>query len=411
MQFLLFVRKNARWLAGAFLIFLFSAVGQTYFISLSAGDIRSEYALSHGEFGSLYMAATLLSALTLTLVGQFLDRCSAMRLVMVIVPMLVLAAISMALSQHIIVLFLAIYLLRFLGQGMMIDIAFTVIARWFSTQRGRAVSLASLGMSAGEALFPIAFVTLSAAVGWRTTWWLAAGVLWCVALPLIILLITVERTPQHPDSSTHVATPRDWTRAEVLRDPFFYLALLAMIPPPLIGNTIFFHQVYLVALRGWSLEIFAASFSLNALTTVAFALVAGHMVDRFTAMKVLPFYLLPLGLGCFVLSGIEAQWAAFAFMALYGLSNCFSLPLFGSLWPEIYGLKNLRTIRAAVVPVLIIGSAVGPGVTGLLIGSGVSYPAQVAAMGAYCWIMSIVFRPVMRRLHGRRQVTERAIAA
>lgn len=30
----------------------------------------------------------------------------------------------------------------------------------------------------------------------------------------------------------------------------------------------------------------------------------------------------------------------FAFMALYGVSNGFSLSVFGSLWPEIYGVKH-----------------------------------------------------------------------
>ncbi|MGH6640532.1 MAG: MFS transporter, partial [Polaromonas sp.] len=199
MQFMVFLRDNARWLAGGFLLFFFSSFGQTFLISLSAGDIRREYGLSHGAFGSLYMAATLASALTLARLGHLVDRYSAQRMTLMIVPMLALAAACMALSRHIAALFVAIYLLRFFGQGMMSHIAFTVMARWFSAQRGRAVSLATLGLNTGEALLPLGFVALAAAVGWRNTWWLAAGALLLVALPVIVSLIAVERAPRASD--------------------------------------------------------------------------------------------------------------------------------------------------------------------------------------------------------------------
>src|SRR5699024_4370350 len=95
MSFLRFLRENARWLAGGFLLTFFSSVGQTFFISLSAGHIRAEYGLSHGGFGTLYMLATLASALTLPRLGQIVDRHSVRKVTLLIVPMLALAAVSM----------------------------------------------------------------------------------------------------------------------------------------------------------------------------------------------------------------------------------------------------------------------------------------------------------------------------
>jgi hypothetical protein len=105
MQFIVFLRDNARWLGGGFLLFFFSSFGQTFLISLSAGDIRLEYALSHGQFGSLYMAATLASALTLPRLGHMVDHYSAKKVTLLVVPMLALAAACMALSRHIVALF------------------------------------------------------------------------------------------------------------------------------------------------------------------------------------------------------------------------------------------------------------------------------------------------------------------
>ena len=47
---------------GVLLIFS-SSIGQTYFISLFSGEIRNEFNLSHGNFGTFYSAATLTSAI------------------------------------------------------------------------------------------------------------------------------------------------------------------------------------------------------------------------------------------------------------------------------------------------------------------------------------------------------------
>jgi MFS family permease len=390
MSYLLFVRDNARWITSGFLLFFFSAFGQTYFISLFAGEIRSEYGLSHGSFGWLYMVATLLSAVSLTKLGQIVDQYSARKVTGIVTSALACASVMMAITHHVVALFVTIYLLRLFGQGMMTHTAFTLMGRWFSTERGRAVSTATLGMNTAEALFPVAFVALVRWVDWRNAWWLAAAVLLVAALPLITTLVSVERDTQDAKIPARQARTRDWTRGEVLRDAVFYIVLLATIPPAFIGNTIFFHQVYLIDMRGWSQEAFASSFTFYAAMTVVFVVVSGQLVDRFSALRLFPFYAVPLGLGCVLLGTVEWQWTSFAFMALYGITNGFSLTLLGSLWPEIYGLRHLGSIRAAIVAVLVFASALGPGVAGMLIDLGVDYSDQITALGVYCLLVPIL---------------------
>ena len=85
MDFLTFMGRNARWLAGGFLLCFFSSFGQTFYISLSNGDIRREFDLSNGDFGLLYMAATLASAATLPALGWTLDRFKAWQVAVVTV--------------------------------------------------------------------------------------------------------------------------------------------------------------------------------------------------------------------------------------------------------------------------------------------------------------------------------------
>lgn len=402
-----FLRENGRWIAGGFLLTLFSSFGQTFFISLSAGDIRSEYGLSHGGFGALYMIATLASALTLPRLGRVVDRYPVSRVTLFVAPLLALACAAMALSHSLVMLFLVIYALRLLGQGMMTHIALTAMGKWFAAQRGRAVSVTSIGVNFGEAILPVAFVAVSAVVGWRNSWWIAAGLLLLVGFPAIYRSMLVERAPQSVIVDPSRPAIRDWTLREVLRDPYFYLVLAGVMAPPFIGTTIFFHQIYLVELRGWNEGVFATSFAAMSATTVVSALICGQLVDRFTAVRLLPLFLVPLSMACFVLAGVGAQWSAFVFMTLLGLSYGLSSTLFGSIWPEIYGTAHLGAIRSTIVSVMVFMSAAGPGLTGWLIDLDVAYAWQIAGMGFYCIAASGVLIVASRQVSARSRAAGR----
>ena len=63
-----FIRRNFRWIAGGFMLTYFSGFGQTFFISASVSEWQAAFGLTHGEFGRIYMFATLVSALCLPFV-------------------------------------------------------------------------------------------------------------------------------------------------------------------------------------------------------------------------------------------------------------------------------------------------------------------------------------------------------
>ncbi|QGZ33470.1 MFS transporter [Stappia indica] len=409
MPFFTFLRDNLRWLGAGLLLTFFSSFGQTYFISLVAGDLRAEFGLSHGAFGGLYMAATLCSALSLTFVGKAVDRFPLALVSGGVVAALALFTAGMASVSSVAMLFVVLYGLRLFGQGMMTHVAMTAMGRWYDAQRGRAVSIASLGIQCGEASLPLVFVTLAGLLGWRGTWWLGVGVLVLVALPALLLLLKVERVPRgtiHTDERPIVQ--RQWTRGEVLRDPAYWIISAGTLAPPFIGTTIFFHQVYLVELRGWSMEMFASAFMAMSAMTISCALLAGYLVDKVTALRLLPTFLLPLGLACVLLGAVTHPFAAFGFMALLGISYGFSSTLFGALWPEIYGARHLGSIRSVTVAMMVFASALGPGLTGYLIDAGVAYSLQVYAMALYCLLAALALTLVSR--HVRQRQAEGSVA-
>jgi len=395
-----FLRDNARWLSASYLLAMFSGFGQTFFISLSAGDLRAEFGLSHGDLGLLYMLATLGSALALPYVGKSLDHFPVQKIAMVVIAGFALFCLALANAFAVWMVALSFFGLRLCGQGMMTHTAITAAGRWFSAQRGRAVSIAMLGFPTAEALFPLCFVILSASIGWRGAWTLSALILVLAAMPVLFVLLAKDRIPSAAEVASASIGGKQWTRGEVLRDPRFWLVSMGVNAPAFIGTAVLFHQVYLVELRGWSLEVFASAFLFMASGVVGASLIVGPLIDRFSARRLLPYALLPLCVGCLVLANVHAQVAAFVFLGLVGVGNGFNGTLIGAFWPEVYGTRYMGAIRAVAFSIMVFASAAGPGLVGWLIDIGVSFDVQVLGMSLYCLVFTAVLA-LMSRAYAR----------
>ncbi len=151
-------------------------------------------------------------------------------------------------------------------------------------------------------------------LGWRGSWMVAAAFLVVVGAPVIYALVRRERDPQGPATGAPRSSAPDRLLSEVLRSPGFYLLCAGVVAPPFIVTTVFFHQIYLADLRGWPVELFASGFVLMSFATAACALTCGWLIDRYTAVRILPFFLLPVTLACLVISQVEAPVAIFVFM-------------------------------------------------------------------------------------------------
>ena len=114
-----FVRADPRLLAFGLLLTLGSSFGQTWFIALFSAEIRAAFAIGNGEFGAIYSAGTLASALLLTWSGHWIDRLDLRRWTTIVIVFSALACVAMALVQGVWMLVVVVFLLRYLGQGLM----------------------------------------------------------------------------------------------------------------------------------------------------------------------------------------------------------------------------------------------------------------------------------------------------
>lgn len=387
MSFLQFLRRNASFLLAGFLLTFTSSYGQTYFISIFAGEIRGAFGLSNGAWGGIYTLGTTLSAVTMVWAGTLTDRFRVRGLAVFVMGGLALACLAMAAVPSLpsaALLVLVIFALRFTGQGMMIHLSVVAMARWFVGARGRALSISSLGPSLGQAMLPLAFVALMGSVDWRWLWGLAA-LLVVLTLPAVLLLLRQERTPQSLAGGAQATgmDGRHWTRGEVLSHPLFWTVVPALIGPPAWGTALFFHQVHLTEVKGWALVDFVALLPLFTGTAVVATLASGAAIDRIGAGRVLMSYMLPFAAGFALLGAAQTMFAAAAGMLLFGMGQGLQSTAPGAFWAEYFGTRHLGAIKAAAAAIMVFGTALGPGITGLLIDLGWSFPAQLGAMSLY----------------------------
>jgi len=386
-----FLRLNAPWLAAGGLLTFLSSFGQTFFISIFAGEIRSEFGLSHGEWGGIYSLGTTSSAIAMVWAGALTDRFRVRGLGALILLALAGACIAMASVTAAWALAFVIFALRFTGQGMTSHIAVVAMARWFVATRGRALAIATLGFSVGEALLPVLFVALMGFVDWRLLW-VVAAIIALAGIPVLSLLLRNERTPQsmaHENPSLGMFG-RHWTRNQTLRHPLFWFMVPALLGPSAFGTALFFHQVHYAEIKGWEHVQLVSLFPLYTLFGIGSMLISGWALDRFGTPRLIPFFQLPMVLAFVIFgmtSSISGAVIGFFFMALTTGANS-TLP--NAFWAEFYGTQNIGSIKAMAAAVMVFGSAIGPGITGLLIDLGMGWDTQLIAIGAYFILTTVM---------------------
>ncbi|MEM7720798.1 MAG: MFS transporter [Pseudomonadota bacterium] len=396
-----YITRNARWLATGLLLAFGSSFGQTWFISLFAGEIRAEYGLSDGDWGLIYTVATLSSAMLLLGRGSWADTVPLSRLAPIIGLCFAAAAALMALGWSVWTLGVAVFLLRFCGQGMFTHIKVTAMARWFVATRGRALALTNLGYPLGEVLMPLPVILLIGLIGWRTSWAVVAGVLLLVLMPLLIWLTAQDRTPRRAAAEgggSPGLADRHWSRPEVLRHWLFWALVPLLLTPGFIGTVIFFHQVHVAEVKGWTLAAMAPGYPAYAVATISSSFAAGWAVDRFGPPRLLPIIVLPMALGIFLLGPADTPLGWIAALAILGVTQGMAGTLWGTLLPYAYGTNHLGSVRALATALMVLSTAIGPGITGKCIDWGVSFPEQGLAMALWCVVLSLAMVPVMARL-------------
>lgn len=393
-----FILTHPRVLAFGLLLTLFSSFGQTFLISIFVPRILTSFGLGAGEFGVLYAAATVTSALFLPFFGRLIDHVPLHRFSLAVGIGLAASCFGMAWSQNVPMLFLSILGLRLTGQGLLGLTASTTMARVFDEGRGKALSVSSLGYPLGEGLLPLAVVLMIHGLGWRMSWMLLGVMMLLVFLPATQSLL--QRNPM-------AAVVRDKTRPlsgagrHFLRDPRFYLLLPSNLAMPLILTALFLYQLQLAEWRGWGVETMAAAFIGFAVARMMVSLAIGPLIDRWSALAIMPVLLIPaiLGIGALLLH--DAPWIVWAYLMLVGVSQGMAGPMMTAVWAEVYGLESLGATKGMVATFGVTATALGPLLLGAALAAGTNFPTIIViclAICGACTVAAFIGRGMTRRM-------------
>jgi MFS family permease len=401
-----FVLIEWRFLLFGLLMAFWSSLGQTFFISLFSEQIRDALDLSHGDFGTYYALATTASAISLIWLGKLADTMRLEKLAIFILGSLCVAAILFSQISSLWMLVGGLYLLRMFGQGMMTHVYTTAMARRYVVTRGRAISIAQLGHTLSESIGPASIVALQAIFDWRSLW---------VGLPLIAFLTLAPflrqltrrtrlqdgegldgLTANQPVLNLAIDGKKQWRRAEVLRDPAFWLGFIWLAAvPSFVLTGLLFHQIYLAEAKGVALSTWTASYVLYAVFAVIGSLTIGQLIDRFSARRIAAHTLLPNTLACLALWLGSVEIGVPLFFILFGLAIGMPHATSAALIAEVYGTRYMGEIKALFMPVGVFASALSPMLMGWMIDAGLGLDALLGmnialAFGAQIMAMLVL---------------------
>jgi sugar phosphate permease len=228
--------------------------------------------------------------------------------------------------------------------------------------------------------------------------WLIVGVSALVlVLPAALRLLRspsrqTESSAQAAVSGNHAVL---WPGRSFLRDVRIYLATPATVAPAFILTGMFLYQAPLSEAKGWGAEWMAAAFAGFAISRALSSLAVGPLIDRYTAIRLLPFYTLPLGLGLLLLRQSSSPWIAFPYLMLAGVTGGANGAIASAILAEMYGASNLGRIRSFTAMLGVLSAAASPAVMGALFYQGVGFDAMLLGAAGMIAVTSLIGVPLL----------------
>lgn len=403
MNYLAFILSNPRFLAYGFMMLFFSGFGQTYYFGPFTDSVRADFNLSHGEIGALFSIATGLAGVLMMWAGRKIDDVDLRLFTFLICVTLIAGCFAMSGANGIATLVLGFFLLRISGQGLMMHASFTSMARYFDKERGKAISVAAFGMTIAQAVFPWVAKTLNVEFGWRMAWYWSGVFLTVTLVPMMLWLLMGhkerhEKFLRESEEGLHGAAPRSgWTRNVLLRDIRFYLMFPSAMAMAYILTGFIFHQQHIARLEGWPPGLQPKAFIAFAATGFICSVIAGPLVDRFGARRMIAWNSVPFMIGMISLALTSHEIAAWLYLGLAGITLGFGIPVGTAFWAEMYGPRHVGSVRAIMGSMGMLATALAPYTMGIMFDHGVSVAALALGSALYIGFSSVLVWLVVTR--------------
>ena len=340
--------------------------GRTQGLGLITEPLLRDLHLDRVSYAQLNFWATVVGSGGALGIGRLLDRFGS-RVVLTALA-LVLGVVVALMSQAVTLVGLAVWmtLTRALGQGALSVVSLAMVGHWFVRRINVAMAVYSLVMSVG---FMMAFPLVGAAIqrwGWRRAW-LAIGLALIAGLAPLAIAI-VRRTPEsrgdYPDGMAGAASAADALEGYRWRDavtsPAFWVFASGTALYGLVASGIGLFNESVLAERGFGPDIYYQTLAVTAITALAGNGVGGWLAGRVRLGALLAVSLVTLTLGLLALPHVATTAHVMAWAAAMGIGGGLVMVLFFSVWPRVFGRRELGRIQGSAQALTVLASAVGP---------------------------------------------------
>jgi len=407
-------RRGGLLLGGAFVTFAISAaLMHSYAVFLVA--FLEEFRWSRAETSLAFSVSALVSGISAPFVGALVDRIGPRRLALLGGTVLTLGLLGSGYVHALWQIVVLYGVLTTLGANCLGLVVFVpILSRHFVSNRGMAISIVQSANGFARAVSAPLAQLLIFAVGWRHAYLVQAAFMGLLVWPLAALFRRDEppapvAQPSAPPPSEGAAyarpARRDWTLAEAVSTPHFWLLFTVYLCTGLGSFFVSLHQLAFAVDAGFD-KLYAASvLGMGALLSVGGTIVTGTISDYIgrELSAILAYAVSIVGVICALfITGPEHAWLLWLHASFFGLTWGARGPAITAKTADLFPGPNLGTILGVITVGTGIGSAFGAWAAGWIFDAFGSYRlAFLASIASYlvgCVAFWALRRPPSRQV-------------
>jgi len=397
-------------LGGAFVTFAISAaLMHSYAVFLVA--FLEEFRWSRAETSLAFSVSQLVGGASAPFVGALVDRLGPRRLVLLGGSILALGLLGSAYLHALWQLIVLYGILMTIGANCLGLVVFVpMLSRRFVNNRGMAISVVQSANGFARAVSaPVAQILISG-IGWRSAY-LAQGAVMTVLVWPLAALFSRDDAPARvssSSSSSSVATDRparrDWTLAEAIATPHFWLLFTVYLCTGLGSFFVSLHQLAFAADMGFEPLHAASILGMGSFFSVIGTIFTGTISDYVgrEVSAIIAYGISIIGvIAALFITNADQTWLLWIHAGFFGLTWGARGPMITAKTADLFQGRHLGAILGVISIGTGIGAAVGAWASGLIFDLSGSYRLafilSIVSYMAGCVAFWFLRRPAVAR--------------
>jgi MFS family permease len=342
------------------------ASGARFLFGVVLKPVSEEFGWNRAQLTGAVMLAMIVLSICQPLVGILIDRIGAKKILVGGIALLGFSLIPFSFVTSLWQIYVLYGLLMSFGLAAASPVlATSIVGRWFTTNRGLAMSVATSGSAFGQLLIVPIATWIMLTTSWQTTYRVLAVALLAVAVPLSAIFLR-DAPPAAMAAGEAPPAEDGLTLREAVANPAFWILAFGFV---VCGWTMAFPNTHFLAYAddmGMSVLHAANTISVTAIFSILGSVLLGLAADRFRRSSVLALTYAFRGLAFLLLLLLPAGNLLYVYGLVLGISWTATTPLTAAIAADRYGPKHLGFIFGSLFTFMNLGFGFGSFLGGVI---------------------------------------------